>query len=201
MAKIRAGSAGTHIFSLVIAAALVFAIPAGSCAAQKTKKPKKDTDSSQPAPVIPSSDVQEIDRDIGEMLGAFQVGDVELMHKHYADAATFVSGGFEPLVMGWQNYVARYQSQRTAFQGMQLIRRNTYIFTHGDAAWASYEWEFDAMYNGQPYSLQGQTTLVFNKVGSDWLIVHNHTSQVVSQGTPSQQPAPAQNSSPSASPR
>jgi ketosteroid isomerase-like protein len=201
MIKIRAGSTGTHICSLVLAVALGFAIPAAAYSAQKTKKPKKDTDSSQPAPAVPNSDVQDIDHDIGEMLGAFQVGDVELMHKHYADTATFVSGAFEPLVMGWQNYVARYQSQRAAFQGMQLIRRNTYIFTHGDVAWASYEWEFDAMYNGQPYSLQGQTSLVFNKVGSDWLIVHNHTSQVVPAGTPSQQPAPAQNSSPSASPR
>jgi ketosteroid isomerase-like protein len=201
MKKMCASSAGACVCRFVIAASLCLAISAGACEAQKNKKSKKDDDSSQPAPAIPTSDVQDIDHDIGEMLGAFQVGDVELMHKHYADSATFVSGGFEPLVMGWQNYVGRYLSQRTAFQGMQLIRRNTYIFTHGDAAWASYQWEFDAMFNGQPYSLQGQTTLVLTKAGSDWLIVHNHTSEVIPAGTPSQQPAPAQNSAPQASPR
>jgi ketosteroid isomerase-like protein len=200
MSRIRAGTAWAWSCSLVIAAALGLSIPTVA-AAQKAKKPKKDDPSSQPAPAIPTSDVQDIDRSIGEMLGAFQIGDVELMHKHYADNATFVSGGFEPLVMGWQNYVARYQSQRAAFQGMQLIRRNTYIYTHGDVAWASYQWEFDAMFNGQPYSLQGQTTLVFNRVGNDWLIVHNHTSQVVSAGTPTQQSAPVQNSSSAPSPR
>jgi ketosteroid isomerase-like protein len=90
-----------------------------------------------------------------------------------------VSGDWSPAVIGWQNYVPLYQKQRAAFQGVQLIRRNTLIFAREDFAWATYQWEFDSMMaNGQPYQAFGQTTLVFNKVGADWLIVHNHTSQV-----------------------
>lgn len=114
------------------------------------------------------------------------------MHKHYADNATFVSGAYEPPVMGWQNYLPIYQRQRASFQGVQILRRNTFIFTHADFAWASYQWEFDAEFNDRPYSARGQTTLVFNKVGGNWMIVHNHTSQICPEGptasTP-QQPA------------
>ena len=78
------------------------------------------------------------------MLGAFQIGDTETMHKYYSDDCTFVQSTFDPPVAGWQNYVALYDREKAAFQGMQLIRRNTNIFVRGDVAWASYQWEFDS---------------------------------------------------------
>jgi ketosteroid isomerase-like protein len=60
---------------------------------------------------------------------------------------------------------------------MQIIRRNTFIYMHADVAWATYQWDFAAMLvTGKGYDARGQTTLVFNKVGNDWLIVHNHTA-------------------------
>jgi ketosteroid isomerase-like protein len=151
-------------------------------AAQKNKKPKDSGDTAQnPVPLPPQAVSDEIDQDIGEMLAAFQIGNVDMMHKYYADNATFVSGAYEPPVVGWQNYAPLYTRQRAAFQGMQLVRRNTFVFANGDVAWATYEWEFDSSLNGQPYSTRGQTTLIFNKVGANWLIVHNHTSEICSQ--------------------
>jgi ketosteroid isomerase-like protein len=144
-------------------------------------------------PAIPNSVSDQIDHDIGEMLGAFQVGNIEAMHKYYADNATFVSGSYEPPVVGWNNYVALYEKQKAGFQGMQLIRRNTFIFVHQDISWASYQWQFDSIFNGRSFTAQGQTTLVLSKVGDNWLIVHNHTSQICpgpAQGAPSQQQPP-----------
>jgi ketosteroid isomerase-like protein len=76
---------------------------------------------------------------------------------------------------------------------MQLIRRNTYIFTHGDVAWATYQWEFASSLNGKPVNARGQTTLVFNRVGDRWLIVHNHTSQLCDTAAAEQAPQPPQN--------
>lgn len=136
------------------------------------------------------------------MLAALQLGNTEMMHKYYADNATWVRSTFEPPVVGWQAYAAIYNQQKAAFQGVQLIRRNTFVFTHGDVAWASYQWEFYSTVNDKPYSIEGQTTLVFTKVDGNWLIVHNHTSQDVPQATqqtaaqqqPQQTPAPAQQS-------
>ena len=93
---------------------------------------------------MPVSD--EIDKDISEMLAAFQLGKVDMMHKYYSDNAVFVSGAFAPPIVGWQNYVEDYKRSLAAFQGMQLIRRNTDVFVHGDIAWASYQWEFLSSY-------------------------------------------------------
>jgi ketosteroid isomerase-like protein len=177
-------------FALCLIAVLVLA--EGASAAQKNKK-KDASASDQPLPLPPVPDTDQIEHDIGEMLGAFQLGDLDTMHKHYADNATFVSGDFEPPVVGWQNYAALYQRQRAAFQGMQLVRHNTLIITHTDVAWAMYQWEFDSSVNGRPYSLRGQTTLVLNKVNGSWLIVHNHTSGVYPQdvAATAQQTTPA----------
>ena len=112
----------------------------GASGGQKNKKTKKSDASSQPAPpanLTPESD--QIDNDIGEMLAAFQLGNVDMMHKYYADNVTFVSADYEPPVVGWQNYAPLYERQRAAFQAIQLNRRNTLVFIHGDVAWAEYQ--------------------------------------------------------------
>jgi ketosteroid isomerase-like protein len=180
----------------VLAAIFVLALTCNSSFAQKNKKSKTDSqqDDSNPVPVPVGSDADQIEEDIGQMLAAFQLGNVDLMHKFYSDSVTFVSGDFAPPIMGWQNYVPLYERQRAAFASMQLVRRNTIIFPHGDVAWAMYQWEFSALLNGAPYDLRGQTTLVFNKVGGSWLIVHNHTSSIPTQTpqAPMQTQAPAQ---------
>jgi len=169
----------TRCFAWCLVIFLVLGVSASASDKQKNKK--KDATPDQPAPLPPVPDTDQIDHNIGEMLGAFQLGDIETMHKHYADNVTFVSGEYEPPIVGWQNYAALYERQRAAFQGMQLIRSNTLIITHTDVAWAMYQWEFDSSVNGQPYTLRGQTTLIFNKVNGNWLIVHNHTSGIYPQ--------------------
>jgi len=177
----------------ILAAALIFAASSAPLAAQNQKNKKSNpsalTPPDQPLVGPPPPETDVIDQDIGQMLAGFQLGNIEMMHKYYSDNVTFVSGDYSPAIKGWATYVPLYQKQRAAFQGMQLIRRNTLIFVRGDFAWATYQWEFDSMLNGQPYSAFGQTTLVFNKTGADWLIVHNHTSEV--SATQAQTPSPA----------
>jgi ketosteroid isomerase-like protein len=176
--------------ALFLALAVAFSITATAAGQdKKQKKVKQDTkEDPMPMPPIPTPD--ELDRNIGEMLGAWQVGDVDAMHKFYADDATFTSGAFEPPIVGFQNYVASYQKARTRFEGMQLIRKNTVVYFRTDFAWASYQWELLATVEGQPFNARGQTTLVFGKTGDKWLIVHNHTSQVCDAGSPAASPAP-----------
>ncbi len=82
--------------ALFLTLAVAFSITATSAGQdKKQKKVKQDTkEDPMPMPPIPTPD--ELDRNIGEMLGAWQVGDVDAMHKFYADDATFTSGAFEP---------------------------------------------------------------------------------------------------------
>ena len=147
----------------------------GAATQKQTKKQKNII-----LPVMPLSISEQIDHDIGEMLGAWQVGDVEAMHKYYADDATWVAGTYDPPIAGWQNYVPKYQQSRKGLSSVQLIRKNTVIFHYGDTAWAAYQWEFQGFVEGKPMAARGQTTLVFVKKGDRWLIVHNHTSQICS---------------------
>jgi len=186
----------------LLAAALILAV-SSSEAHQKNKKQKNsDASSDTPAVALPDTpqvEANNINEDIGEMLGAFQIGDAETMHKYYSDNCTFVQSTFDPPIVGWQNYVALYDREKSSFQGMQLVRRNTNIFVHGDVAWASYQWEFDSSWQGKPYITEGQTTLVFTKTNGNWLIVHNHTNEVMAEPKPQTaaektpaQPAPSQ---------
>jgi ketosteroid isomerase-like protein len=154
-------------------------LPCAALAGQKKSK-SKDQKKNQPAvnadALLP--DPQRIDHEISEMLGAWQVGDTNLMHSFYADDVTVVSGEYEPPLMGWAAYLAAYQRQRERLSSLRLDRHNSYIYTRGGVAWATYQWEFQAMVDGKPTTARGHTTLVLEKQGDRWLIVHNHTSAV-----------------------
>lgn len=162
----------------VLVCLILFAGLSVSASAQSKQKQKKQKNQPDPSDVasLPVSD--QIDHEIGEMLGAWQVGDAEAMHKFYADNATWVSGAYGPPIVGWQNYAQQYTRERNGFTGIQLIRRNTNVFHFENTAWACYQWEFQGLAQGKPVNARGQTTLVFVKMGDRWLIVHNHTSEI-----------------------
>jgi ketosteroid isomerase-like protein len=169
LARLRAG-----VVRALVGAAVILLVCSGAWA-QKSKKNQPATD--QPMPSMPMTPNDEIEHDIGEMLAAQQLGNMELMHKYYSDSATFVSSDYGPPILGWKTWAAGYERQKASFQQMQIIRRNTFIYTHADVAWATYQWDFAAVLaTGKGYDARGQTTLIFNKVGADWVIVHNHTA-------------------------
>jgi ketosteroid isomerase-like protein len=153
--------------------------------AQKNKKNQPAPD--QPLPSMPMTPNDQIEHNIGEMLAAQQLGNLGLMHKYYSDSTTFVSSDYGPPIVGWKNWADGYERQKAAFQQMQIVRRNTYIYIHADVAWATYQWDFSAMLaTGKGYDARGQTTLVFTKVGNDWLVVHNHTAVDCGSLTPTE---------------
>ncbi len=179
------------IRALVLSVVTCLFLP-GMTPAQKQKKKKgqdAQTDSTEKV-IPPLPDDRAIDLAISEMLGAWQIGDVERLHKHYADDVVVVSGAWEPPVVGWNNYVQAYQAQRQQAQGIRLDRRNTLIRVDGNVGWASYQWRFDATMNNSPIVAVGQTTLILEKRKDQWVIVHNHTS-LVQQVTGTEAAAPS----------
>jgi ketosteroid isomerase-like protein len=187
---IRIAASRALFFSLFLLLSLTLA---STASAQKKKKKNDATPNPPPAVMLP--DDQRIDNAIGEMLGAWQLGDIEKLHSHYADDVDVVNGMWAPPVVGWPNYLASYQSQRARAQQVRLDRSNTLIrlTPQGNTAWASYQWEFTAVVDGVPSSAFGHTTLVFEKRNDNWLIVHNHTSlvQASSAAAPAKQPPAA----------
>jgi ketosteroid isomerase-like protein len=173
----------------LIACIAIFLSVASPASAQKEKKKKKDANASEPHTTIPMPDEQQIDYKISEVLGAWQLGDVDRLHQDYADDAVFVSGVWAPPVFGWSNYLAVFQQQRARLQQVRLDRVNTYIKVSGTVAWACYQWDFNGSVDGQPTTSRGQTTLIFEKRNDRWLIVHNHTSAAQEGSATPQQPA------------
>jgi ketosteroid isomerase-like protein len=170
---------------------LTFSLTAAGPAAAQKKKKKDDTP--PPNPMSAMSDEQKIDYSIGQMLAAWQLGDTTTMHKYFAEDVSVVAGTWTPPAMGWTNYLAAYQVQRARMQQVRMERTNTLIRVapSGNVAWVCYQWEFSAMVDGAPSAADGQTTLIFEKRGDDWLIVHNHTSLVqASQPTVLTKPVP-----------
>jgi len=173
-----AGRRWPRAFLFLLGAFLLLAVVSPAGTHQKDKKKKKDA-AVDATPMIPMSDEAQIDYMISEMLGAWQIGDIEKLHKDYADDVVIVNGTWAPPVIGWTNYLAAYQQQRARLQQVRLDRSNTYIKVDGTFGWACYQWDFSATVDGQPSASQGQTTLVLEKRNNRWVIVHNHTSLVL----------------------
>jgi len=172
-----------------------FAVPA---AAQKSKDKAKSqpVDDSQAIADLPKTDSQAIDQTVGEALGYWQIGDVDSLHKYYADDVVVVSGFWEPPIIGWSNYVKAYEEQRSHVTGGRMERSNTLIKVSGNSAWATYQFVYVVMFEDRVAQFRGHTTLILNKQGDRWVIVLNHSS-IVDSTTPNQaapvppaQPAP-----------
>ena len=172
----------------LVAGLLILLVASPDAFAQKKKGKKNQGQTTNPEVQLPDSQV--IDHDISDMLGAWQVGDTNALHNYYADDVTVVSGAYEPPLVGWPAYLAAYQRQRSRLGSLRLDRRNTFIFVRGNVAWASYQWDFDALVDGRPTAARGQTTLVLERRDNRWLIVHNHTSEICEAPPVAPQPSP-----------
>jgi uncharacterized protein (TIGR02246 family) len=159
---------------------------------QKTKKgkEKKDPQADVTAASL-LSDNQGIDLLVSQMLGAWQAGDVEGMHKFYADDVMVISGAWEPPLFGWANYAKAYQTQFARSSGARLERTNSYVKTVGDAAVVAYQWQFVGDVDGKRTQALGHTTLFLEKRAGNWLITVNHTSAVPTDDLSTQTSSPA----------
>ena len=195
----RLHSAVPVIGCLALVAALSApALIAGGATAQNKKNDNKEADSASLIPAGSLPDPQAIDLVVGQMLGAWQVGQVEMMHKFYAEDVVVVSGAWEQPLIGWQSYAQAYQQQFARTNGGRLDRTNTYSKVLGDTAWVTYQWQYSGQMDGTPISAVGHTTLLLQKRAGNWVIVLNHTSQVpTAPAAPATSPHPASTPQPS----
>lgn len=161
---------------------------ASTAFAQKDKK-NKNKDNPAAAKTVADElmqklpDQDKIDFVISEMLGAWQIGDIEKLHKNISDDVIVVNGNWAPPIVGWSNYLTGYQAQRARTQQIRMDRTNTLIRVTGNTASACYQWEFSGVVDGQQSGARGQTTLLLEKRADRWIIILNHTS-IVETGSP-----------------
>jgi ketosteroid isomerase-like protein len=185
----------TFFLILLVAAAIALC---STASAQSSKDKKKKDDSTAPSAntnlMSNQPEQEKIDFVISEMLGAWQIGNIDLLHKNIADDVVVVNGMWAPPVVGWTNYLASYQAQRARVQQIRMDRSNTLIRVMGTFAAVCYQWEFSGVVDGQQTGARGQTTLLLEKRSNNWMIIHNHTSLVENsaptQTTTGPQPTP-----------
>ena len=148
---------------------------------QKNKKGKDQGNEVTSGSLLP--DNAGIDLLVTQMLGAWQAGDADGMRKFYADDVVVISGGWEPPLMGWENYARAYQAQIARSSGSRLERTNSYIKVMGDTAWVTYQWQYVGIVDGTTVQAYGHTSLVLQKRAGSWLIVLNHTSAIPDRST------------------
>ncbi len=170
------GSRAALCVTVCVALALMLAFAPGAEAQKKKKNGDKDAAAAEATITLP--DPQQIEKEISEMLAAWQLGDVEMLKKYHAENVTVVSSAYEPPLQGWESYAQAYQRQRSRMQTVRVDRRNTFIQVKGLVAWAVYQWEMSAVADGTPYGARGHTSLTLEKRGNFWVIAHNHTSIV-----------------------
>lgn len=158
-----------------IAWLFLFLIPVGLWASGPRQSHRSRAPAA-PSQLFPLTPAQRINSLISHMLAAWQTGDVSRLHRYYADNVAVVSGLDQPVIQGWNHYLADYLAQRKRVQSGQMIRRNTFVRVDGNVAWASYQWEFGGLVDGRAADFRGHTTLIFERRGAKWLIVFNHTS-------------------------
>lgn len=168
--------------------ALVLAAVAAPVTAKKNDKNKKKAEASADAAAELKSMMampapQAVDQAISEELGYWQIGDVDSLHKYFADDVVTVSGAWAPPLVGWDSYLKAYLAQRATVTGGRMDRSNTLIKVNGDSAWATYQFVYTATVGAKEVQFRGHTTLILNNVGGRWVIGLSHTSVVDSSYT------------------
>src|SRR5260370_9790421 len=119
------GRTAHKVILLILVSALHLAcVPPAAAQKKKKTEPPASADSSKM--LVPLTDEQQIDYTLSEMLGAWQLGDIEKMRKDYGDDVVIVNGSWAPPLLGGNNYLAIYQPHRARIQPGSMHRFNTY---------------------------------------------------------------------------
>ena len=130
-----------------------------------------------------------IEEVITAVIDAYRSGDYAAMGRYYAPEVTMVPGDYNPPLSGWTQAEERYRQASASLTGVEMTRENTRIVRRGNLAWAVYQWRYAAFVGTQTVGAQGHTTLVLEKRGGKWLILHNHTSALPPSCAPEKPPA------------
>ena len=174
----RSGSFRVSVHFILGWLALALAIPASAQKKDKKKDLPDANSQANPFPLPSPPDSQAVDQAIGEMMGYWQIGDVDSMRKYFDPGVVVVSGAWEPPVIGWDNYVRAYQAQRARVTGGRMDRSNTFIKVNGNSAWATYQFVYVTTVGNSMMEYRGHTTLILNRQADRWVITLNHSSVV-----------------------
>jgi L-asparaginase / beta-aspartyl-peptidase len=112
---------------------------------------------------------------IAKQADAWNRGDIDAFMEHYwkSDELTFSSGG--KITRGWKATKDRYKDRYPTRDEMGQVQFTQLELTRlgGEAAMVLGRWKLNR--NASP--IEGNFTLVFRRIDSKWMIIHDHTSK------------------------
>ena len=127
---------------------------------------------------------KDIEKVVDILVNAFRTGDYTLLEPYLDEGVVVTAATFIEPTVGRDTVLRSYNKQQQAFRSTEMVLEGTRIRRAGKVAWVSYRWEYAANYEGKVYSFRGHTTLVLQKKRKRWVIVHNHTSALLSDEAP-----------------
>ncbi len=98
--------------------------------------------------------------------------------RFYSKAPSNVFFDISPLkYTGWQEYAEGTQKMFADVKSLKLTAKDPQLHYAGNTAWATATWDGILEHNnGKKEVLNGRWTVVWEKQGGQWLIVHEHFS-------------------------
>ena len=127
---------------------------------------------------------KDIEKVVEILVNAFRSGDYSPLEPHLDKGIVVIPAAFIEPMVGRDTVLESYNKQQQSFRASEMMREGTRIRRAGKIAWVSYRWEYAASYEGKIYSFRGHTTLILQKKGKRWVIVHNHTSALPTSEAP-----------------
>lgn len=108
---------------------------------------------------------------------AHETGDLAAIEKLWVhdETATVAEGG--SFNYGWADF--RDHHLRPEIEAMKNVKNpieDIKVHVKGDLAWVTYSYRMSGEYKGRQFDNAGAATMVLEKRGGAWLIVHEHTS-------------------------
>jgi len=165
-----------------------------------TPQPKARSTTALPR-VAATGSSQSVAETFNSLLNGIRRADVKAVSSVYWNSPRLILFNNNGTVTkGWDQMRKNRESSYKDLKDVKLDVRDVSISMLGrDGAVVSCLWTQSQTYKGVPETATGRMTLVFKRVGKDWLAIHLHTSPDRPEPTrilPSEQPRPAPTSSP-----
>lgn len=150
-----------------------------------------------PAPPEPIKSVDaatELRPFVEKMLAAWATLDTSKVAPFYSKDPGLVFFDFAPLKYnGWADYETGFKKTISDWKSIKLTLNPDFQATrHGSIAWATYTIAFEIEpKTGTVMKGEGRGTTIFEKRGTDWIVIHDHASAPMPDAPP---PPPAKKS-------
>ncbi len=114
---------------------------------------------------------------VEEIARAFERGDLASLDTLYHDSVTVFEGA--NIDRGWLRYRDGHLApELEALAERQMRVSDLRVRLAGGSAWVTFSYRLAGVVDGGPVAARGVGTMVLQKLGGRWLVVHSHTSSV-----------------------